>query len=232
MGQFTTDSFTTEHGKSLEIAFVGHGSVNFNFDGKLICVDPTPSSGDYSAVSGADYILYTHAHGDHFDKELLNKLKKSGTVVVCTAEVAQQIGEDNTIDLHILANGDALSFSKDFHLDAVPAHNHPANKGFHPEGRDNGYLLNMDGFIVYVAGDTEDIEEMKALKGMNVNVAFLPVNQPYTMKIDQAVNAAEMFMPKIVYPYHYGPTNTAETMKELETRLAPKGIEVRIRPLQ
>mgnify|MGYP000205328422 CR=1 FL=1 len=110
---------------------------------------------------------------------------------------------------------------------AVPAYNTtPGRDKYHPRHRDNGYILTFDGLRVYIAGDTEDIPEMKDLK--DIDIAFLPVNQPYTMTVPQAAKAAKMFSPKILYPYHYGDTKIGE----LKDALKGSGIDVRIRELQ
>ncbi len=112
-------------------------------------------------------------------------------------------------------------------IEAVPAYNTtPGREQFHPRHRDNGYILTIDGLRIYIAGDTEDIPEMKNLK--NIDIAFLPVNQPYTMTVTQAVNAANMFLPKILYPYHFGNTN----VKQLKEALKNSGIEVRLRKME
>ena len=104
--------------------------------------------------------------------------------------------------------------------------NEPGRDKYHPRHRDNGYILTFDGLRVYIAGDTEDIPEMKGLK--DIDIAFLPVNQPYTMTVPQAAKAAKMFSPKILYPYHYGDTKIGE----LKDALKGSGIDVRIRELQ
>ena len=76
---------------------------------------------------------------------------------------------------------------------------------FHPQGRDNGFVLTIDGLKIYIAGDTEDIPEMAGLK--DIDVAFLPVNQPYTMTVEQCVNAAKVISPKVLIPYHFSSTD-------------------------
>jgi L-ascorbate metabolism protein UlaG (beta-lactamase superfamily) len=129
----------------------------------------------------------------------------------------------------IMKNGDKIKVSDQILIEAVPAYNTtPGREQFHPRHRDNGYILTIDGLRIYIAGDTEDIPEMKNLKNIDIDIAFLPVNQPYTMTVTQAVNAANMFLPKILYPYHFGNTN----VKQLKEALKNSGIEVRLRKME
>jgi L-ascorbate metabolism protein UlaG (beta-lactamase superfamily) len=110
-------------------------------------------------------------------------------------------------------------------VEAVPAYNTtPGREKFHPKGNGNGYVLTLDGFRVYIAGDTEDIPEMTALK--DIDLAFLPVNQPYTMTPDQCVRAAQAFSPKVLIPYHFGETD----LSSLPGRLP--GMKVLLRQMQ
>ena len=112
----------------------------------------------------------------------------------------------------------------DIQVEAVPAYNYSEGRTqFHPKGRDNGYILTIDGLRIYVAGDTEDIPEMATVK--DIDIAFLPCNQPYTMTTDQLVKAAKMVKPKVLFPYHYGQTDVSK----LPDQLKGDGIEVRIR---
>ena len=149
----------------------------------------------------ADIILVTHEHGDHFDRKALEALGANADNLVTNARVAEMLGWGT-----VMANGDSRELPGGIHLDAVPAYNYSEGRtNFHPQGRDNGFILTMDGFRVYVAGDTEDIPEMAEIK--DIDVAFLPVNQPYTMTVDQCVHAAEVIQPKVLIPYHFSNTD-------------------------
>ena len=162
-------------------------------------------------------------------KIIANYLKQANFTVVEAADGEQALSlfADGEYDLVILKNGytdTSISYMK---IEAVPAYNTtPGRDKYHPRHRDNGYILTFDGLRVYIAGDTEDIPEMKDLK--DIDIAFLPVNQPYTMTVPQAAKAAKMFSPKILYPYHYGDTKIGE----LKDALKDSGIDVRIRELQ
>ncbi|MBR3096690.1 MAG: MBL fold metallo-hydrolase, partial [Bacteroidales bacterium] len=114
----------------------------------------------------------------------------------------------------VMANGDSRDLRKDIRLDAVPAYNYSEGRTmFHPKGRDNGFILTIDGFRIYIAGDTEDIPEMAEIK--DIDVAFLPVNQPYTMTVDQCVAAAKVIRPKVLIPYHFSQTDLSELPQRL-----------------
>ncbi len=220
---FAKDDFKTKSGKTLSIYFVKHSSLILKYDNHLIYVDPVSMYADFSKEPKADVILITHEHQDHFDPKAIADLKKAGTKTILNESTQKKLGEGA-----VMKNGDELQATPYLHLKAVPAYNTTDGREiYHPKGRDNGYILTIDGLTIYIAGDTEDIPEMAQLKG--IDVAFLPVNQPYTMTVDQAVKAARMFKPKILYPYHYNDTN----VELIKTQLAgTKGIEVRIRQLQ
>jgi L-ascorbate metabolism protein UlaG (beta-lactamase superfamily) len=126
-----------------------------------------------------------------------------------------------------MKNGDKVQYADDITIEAVPAYNTtPGREQFHPKGRDNGYILTLDGLRIYIAGDTEDIPEMANLK--DIDIAFLPCNQPYTMTIDQAVNAAKIIKPDVLFPYHYNDT----PVNKITLQLYKEGIKVLVRNYQ
>ena len=220
---YEVDVFKTKSGKTVRFHALMHASIRMEYDGKEIEIDPVlklrERSIDYSAMPKADYIFVTHEHGDHFDKEAIKQLTGEGTKLVTNKRCGDMLGYGT-----IMANGDNLKIADDITVDAVPAYNTTeANKQFHPKGRDNGFILTIDGLRIYIAGDTEDIPEMSAIK--DIDVAFLPCNQPFTMTPDQLVNAAKMVKPKVVFPYHYGQTDVSG----IPQQLTDEGMEVRIR---
>lgn len=219
------DTFTTPSGKRIEIYAIKHASIRIVFDGKEIEVDPVTSLKpvtDYSTLPKADLILITHEHYDHLDAKAVKELSKTGTIIVTNPNCKRILGKGET-----MRNGDHKEISKDIALDAVPAYNiTPGHTQFHPKGRDNGFVLSLDGFRIYIAGDTEDIEEMKDIK--DIDVAFLPCNQPYTMTPKQLAKAAQTVKPKVLFPYHYGNT----PIKQVKDLLGGSGIDVRIRNYQ
>ena len=183
----------------LKIFHVGHASLIFEYGGKVIHVDPFSKMADYSKLPKADLILLTHDHGDHTDPGAIRKIRKDNTLVILPEACSKTIKGGT-----IMRNGDVKSVAG-LKIKAVPAYNlvHKRDSGqpYHPKGRGNGYVITFGDKNVYVAGDTENTPEMKALK--NIDVAFLPVNLPYTMDAAMVVDAVKAFRPKILYPYHY-----------------------------
>jgi L-ascorbate metabolism protein UlaG (beta-lactamase superfamily) len=194
------------------------------FNGKVIHIDPVSRYADYEKLPKADLILITHSHGDHLDPKTIDLLKKESTEVVLT-----KICNEKYTGTAIMENGDSGEFAG-IKTDAVPAYNiqHMRSEGnpFHPKGEGNGYVLHFADKKVYVAGDTENIPEMAGLK--NIDIAFLPMNLPYTMTPEMVADAANTFKPKFLYPYHYGNTDTNELIELMKNQ---KYTEVRIRKL-
>ena len=221
---YETDTFKTKNNHEMTITFIKHGSLALTFNNLSIQVDPVSMYADYSTFPKADIILITHEHDDHFDPKAIKTLSKDNTLLIMNEASAKKLGNPKA---KIMKNGDKIKVSDLISIEAVPAYNTtPGREQFHPPHRDNGYVLTIDGLRIYIAGDTEDIPEMKNLK--DIDIAFLPVNQPYTMTVTQAVNAAKMFSPKILYPYHFGNTN----VKQLKEALKNSGIEVRLRKME
>ena len=219
------DKFKTNSGKEVVITAIKHASLRIQYDGLEIQVDPVTQFApetDYSKFPKADLILVTHEHFDHFDRGAIAALKKDDTQVFANPAVQKMLGSGTA-----LTNGEQRVVAKSIKLDAVPAYNTTSgHTQFHPKGRDNGYVLTIDGLRIYIAGDTEDIPEMSALK--DINVAFLPCNQPYTMTPEQLAKAARTIKPKVLFPYHYSST----PIKQVTALLSGSGIDVRIRNYQ
>ena len=222
--KFEKDVIPTSQG-NLEITFLGHASLIMVFDGKTIHVDPYGEVADYSALPKADLVLVTHDHFDHLDPKALKAILKNDTVIVGSESCAPKLPGGALI----LANGDARTVLG-LAIKAVPAYNivhkRPDGAPFHPKGSGNGYVVTFGDKQVYIAGDTENTPEMKALR--SIDVAFLPMNLPYTMTPEQVADAARAFRPKILYPYHYGDTDPAKLVELLQ---GEKDIEVRVRKL-
>lgn len=218
---FPVESFTTPTGDKVEIAMIHHGSIAISYKGFQIQVDPVRQTGgteiDYSAFPKADCILVTHEHGDHFDPAAIEFLSKAGTRVLLNPASQAKLGKGESV-----SNGDTLRIGP-VGIIAVPAYNISEDHlQFHPKGRDNGYILDFDGFRVYVSGDTEDIDEMAGFGPLDV--AFLSTNQPYTMTTTQCVDAAMTLDPKILIPYHLSNTDMQEIKAVLDSN--DSGIEV------
>lgn len=221
---FPVDRIPTATG-DLEITFIGHGTLMLRWSGKVIHVDPWSKLADYSKLPSADLVLLTHHHYDHLDQEALARISTEKTTVimpeVCAASVPGGV---------VLANGASYTW-EGLTIEAVPAYNrqHMRAPGhpYHPKGEGNGYVLTLGDLRVYIAGDTEDVPEMATLR--HIDVAFLPMNLPYTMTPEMVASAARAFQPKILYPYHYGET---DPQKLVDLLADLKTVEVRIRPMK
>jgi len=221
---FETDFIDTGEGP-LMITFVGHGTLMFLYNGKVIHVDPVSREADYAKMPAADLVLITHEHGDHLDPGALELIRKESTVIILNENSAEKVEPGI-----VMKNGD-IKTVQGLKIEAVPAYNivskRDSGEPYHPRGIGNGYVITFGSKRVYVAGDTEIIPEMRAIK--DIDVAFLPVNLPYTMSPEMAAEAARVLRPKVLYPYHYGSTDINRLVELLKD---DQGIEVRIRQMQ
>ena len=221
--QTEVDEFKTESGKEVKLHALVHSSIRIEFGSLELYIDPVRQLGnrtiDYTSMPQADFIFVTHEHGDHYDKDAIKQLSKVGTRFITNSRCADMQGYGL-----VLKNGDKEDLNLGIKVEAVPAYNTSEGRTqFHPKGRDNGYILNLDGLRIYIAGDTEDIPEMADIH--DIDIAFLPCNQPYTMTPDQLIKAARVIKPKVLFPYHYGQTDVST----LPASLKDDGIDVRIR---
>lgn len=222
--EFERDTLPTAQG-DLVITFIGHGTLMFEWGGKVIHIDPVGSLADYGTLPKADLIIVTHEHGDHLDLKAVGLLSREGTRFIGSAAAAEKTAGGTA-----MKNGQTIDMLG-LKVEAVPAYNivHMRSPGnpYHPKGRGNGYILSIADKRIYVAGDTENTPEMKALGA--IDVAFLPMNLPYTMTPEMVADAARAFKPKILYPYHYGDADPARLTSLLQDEA---GIEVRVRRMQ
>ncbi len=225
--QFQEDTFKTSAG-NLKLTFIGHGTLMLTFGDTVVHIDPWTRLADYTALPKADIILVTHEHGDHLDSKAIDQTRKPDTDIIWTESCANQLADmENTA---VMKNGDEMTV-RGLDIRAVPAYNIQHTRGngqpYHPKGVGNGYIISWGGKTVYIAGDTENTPEMKELGG--IDIAFLPMNLPYTMTPEMAADAAKAFKPAVLYPYHYGDTDTSKLTDLLNDAAE---IEVRIRSLQ
>ncbi|MGA2489411.1 MAG: MBL fold metallo-hydrolase [Anaerolineales bacterium] len=220
---FETDLFPTSAG-DLSITFLGHASLLIAFNGKNIHIDPFGQVADYSNLPKADMIICTHEHFDHLDPQALATIRTPTTILVLNPAGVRQVGAGIA-----MRNGDTRTVGG-LRIEAVPAYNlvHKREDGqpFHPKGVGNGYIMTFGDTRVYIAGDTENIPEMKDVR--NIDIAFLPMNLPFTMTPEMVAEAAKVIKPRILYSYHYGNTNVSKLVDLLKTET---GIEVRIRKM-
>ena len=217
--QRPVETFTTKAG-AVKITPIRHASLMIEAGGKVIHVDPW-SQGNFDGLPKADLILLTDIHGDHLDQKAIAQVRKPSTVFIGPEAVAKTVAETK-----VIRNGEQTTWG-DWTIEAIPMYNlkrgPSAGTFFHDKGRGNGYVLTYGGSRFYIAGDTEGIPEMRALT--NIDVAFVPMNLPYTMTPEEAADAVRAFHPKVVYPYHYRGSDTKAFAKALEG----SGIDVRLR---
>lgn len=253
--QYEVDEFATPGGQVVRFHALLHASIRLDIGDRHVYIDPVCKLGnravDYSAMPKADYILVTHEHGDHFDPSAIRLLTGDSTRLVTNRRCADLLKstpsswEDNSRSelpssweegagvVEVMQNGERLTLADDLSLEAVPAYNiTEGHLQFHPKGRDNGFVITLDGLRIYVAGDTEDIPEMANLAPASegdgqkaIDVAFLPCNQPYTMTPDQLLHAARIIQPRVLFPYHFGQTDVSG----IPAQLQDLPIDVRLR---
>jgi L-ascorbate metabolism protein UlaG (beta-lactamase superfamily) len=207
-------------GGDITIQPLNHATLQIVHAGHVIDVDPVPQA-TYTGLAAPDIILVTDIHGDHLDPATIAKVRKGTTKIVAPAAAAPKL--ESPI---VMANGETKTVDG-ISIEAVPMYNltrgPAAGQLYHDKGRGNGYVLTLGGKRIYIAGDTEGIPEMRALK--NIDVAFVPMNLPYTMTPAEAADAVKAFKPKIVYPYHY----RGSDVNEFANALKGTGIDVRLR---
>lgn len=203
---------------------INHATLALAWSNQVIYADPVGGADRFEGLPRPDLILLTHAHGDHFNVETLQAVTTNNTVLVAPPAVAAQLPEKLRARTVVMTNGETKTVAG-IGLEAVAAYNTtPAHLQFHPKGVGNGYVVTLGDRRIYVSGDTEDIPELRALK--NIDVAFICINQPYTMTETQAAEAVRAFRPKIVYPYH----SRGSDLEKFKTLVgADSGVEVRLR---
>ena len=222
-GAPTPDTIATEDG-ALKIFPINHATLALQWKDRTIYVDPVGGAKVFQGLPKPDLVLVTDIHGDHFSKETLAELVGPETRLVCPAAVAEQMTPDLRKGATVMANGQTGELLG-VKIEAIPMYNLTAERlKFHNKGRGNGYVVTLGGKRIYLSGDTEDIPEMRALK--NIDVAFVCMNLPYTMTVEQAARAVRAFKPRIVYPYHYRGSDINKFKTLVGTDV---GVEVRLR---
>lgn len=220
------NTFETGSG-TITVHPVSHASFVMETPAGVIYADPVGDASAYEDMPAPDLILITHQHGDHYNADTLAAVAGEGTQMLTNPAVYEMLSDDMKAMASQIGNGESTEMMG-VTIDAIPAYNTTEGRlDFHPEGRDNGYVLSFGDFRVYVSGDTEDIPEMRALE--NIDLAFLCMNLPFTMDVEQAASAVAEFQPTHVYPYHYrgrdGGTQDPEEFASLVAEQA-EGVEV------
>jgi L-ascorbate metabolism protein UlaG (beta-lactamase superfamily) len=204
---------TVAPGSDADLNFVPvqHGTFVIQSAQGTIYVDPVGDAADFKDFPAPDIILITDIHGDHLAPDVVAALATDATVVIGPREVVDQLERGD-----VLANGESKEIGK-FEIEAIPMYNiTEERKKYHKKGRGNGYLVTVKNQRVYISGDTEDIPEMRSLK--NIDYAFICMNLPYTMTVEQAASAVLEMKPKVAIPYHYrgqGGFSDVEKFKEI-----------------
>lgn len=224
---YPTDTITAADGTVVTFTFFKHASLAIEVAGKHIYVDPVAEYAPYARLPKADVVLVTHSHYDHFDRAAIDDVTTRHSIIVCDKTSAEAF-EGDCVTMVPGAVADPIP---QVHIEAVAAYNTTeGHTGFHPKEREDcGYILTIAGLRIYIAGDTEDTPEVLALH--DIDAAFLPVNQPYTMTVDQAVRAVKSIRPRIFYPYHYGEVEEKTDIDRLKREL--EGVtDVRVFPME
>ncbi len=213
-------------GGELTIQPITHATLVLSYKKKNIYIDPTGGTAAFKGLAAPDVILITDIHGDHCDPKTIEAINTGKAVLVVPQAVADKLsGTTDKQKVIILKNGDK-TMQQGISITAIPMYNLPeAAEAMHTKGRGNGYILTIGGKNLYISGDTEDIPEMRALK--NIDIAFVCMNLPYTMDVNQAAQGVLAFKPKVVYPYHFRgqDVNTFKTL----VNTGDKNIDVRLR---
>ena len=225
---FAQDIIKTKSG-NLEITPVLHGTLVLEYNGTTIYVDPYGGASVFEGLNVPDIILITDIHGDHHNQKTLDSLNVGNATFVVPQAVADKLPGGWTSQTTVIGNDETKSI-KNISITALPMYNLPeTDDSRHPKGRGNGYVLTFSDKRIYISGDTEDIPEMRSLK--NIDVAFVCMNMPYTMNVEQAADAVAEFKPAIVYPYHYrGRPDMSDTEQfKMLIEKAASNVEVRLR---
>ena len=206
-----------------------HGSLVLSWKNEVIYVDPYGGGERFADIKNPTIILITDIHGDHLNLKTLEKLNTLNTRLFVPKAVFEKLPEEMQSIATIISNGQTMVY-QEMEILAIPMYNLPESPDSrHTKGRGNGYVLTIGGKRIYLSGDTEDIPEMRNLR--NIDVAFVCMNLPYTMDVNQAADAVIDFKPAIVYPYHYRGKDGLSDVASFKKQVEDAGIatEVRLR---
>ncbi len=208
------NSGETESEDAIQIKPIRHATFVMTYHDVVFYVDPVGSSALFDKFPPPDLILITHDHGDHLNQDTINGVMVDKTTIVAPASVHEKLNGQNQSKTVVMKNGETKEI-KGIQIKAIPMYNTTEERlRYHKKGKGNGYILTLEEKRVYIAGDTEDIPEMRRLK--NIDIAFIPMNLPYTMDIEQAASAVLDFKPKVAIPYHYRGSNVQKFKKLVE----------------
>lgn len=220
------DIFETKNG-TITIQPVLHSSLIITYNNTTIYVDPYGGIEKYKDYKNPDIVLITDIHGDHLDLKTLDSINTSTSEIITASSVLKLLPSTYKSKTTVLKNGQGIHRS-DIFIKAIAMYNLPEEKDSrHPKGRGNGYILTIDDTQIYISGDTEDTAEMRSLQ--NIDIAFVCMNLPYTMDINQAADAVLAFKPKVVYPFHYRGQNGFSDVEEFKNLVNSKNNQIDVR---
>jgi L-ascorbate metabolism protein UlaG (beta-lactamase superfamily) len=223
-GKTTMDTTVSPTSDILKVTPISHATMVFALGGQVIYTDPIGGGSAFAGQQTPSIILVTDIHGDHLDAPTLKEIAKADTVIIAPQAVVDTLPDDMAKAVIVMKNGDKIT-QKGIEIEAIPMYNVPESESAaHTKGRGNGYVLNAEGKRVYIAGDTGATPEMKALK--NIDVAFIPMNLPYTMSIEEAAEGVLAFKPKVVHPYHYRGSDVQKFKQLVEAKDANIKVEL------
>lgn len=213
----------------LKIYPIRHASMVWEWNGLTLYIDPVGDPDVYSSFAKPDIVFITHSHGDHLSQTTLEGIHAEGVPFIVPQEVADKLDAKFKTKLHILPNGENLELFEIL-IASVPAYNYPVNeKSWHIKGLGNGYILSLGGKRIYISGDTGNMPEMSEIE--NIDAAFLCMNLPYTMDVNDAAKATLIIQPKVIYPYHFRGKDGFSDLDKFKALVAAENSEIEVRIL-
>jgi len=210
----------------MDITPISHATLVLKLGGQVIYTDPVNGEEEFTGQPAPTIILVTDIHPDHMNADTLRALSQNNPVIVAPQAVAEQLPEEFASGIVVVKNGEKTT-QNGIEIEAIPMYNIPESaESFHTKGRGNGYVVSAEGKRVYISGDTSATPEMKALQ--NIDVAFLTMNLPYTMSVEEAVDAALAFKPKVIHPYHYRGQNGFSDVHKFKQMVEEKDPNIKV----
>ncbi|SHH54630.1 MBL fold metallo-hydrolase [Winogradskyella jejuensis] len=220
------ESDTSSNSKTIEVKPINHGTLVLKSEDYTFYIDPVGGADKFNGMGRPDFVLITDIHGDHLNIDTLKDLNLSETTLVAPKAVIDKLPNSIANNVVVLNNDDNFEIDN-LKIEAIPMYNlrEEALK-FHPKGRGNGYVINIDFKRIYISGDTEDIPEMRNLK--DIDMAFVCMNLPYTMTEKSAASAVLDFKPKKVYPYHYRGKDGLSDVEAFKNEVSAKNSDIKV----